>query len=372
MIIVVYYPDSTSHLAIGLTGLGPDKNIYISFFPANEKSIAGFRLHHFKHDQMKDNHSHRAATVVILPTEESCGYGLSEKAIYDWWKNDFVPNQETFNWFTNNCSSVVYRALCVGQLHSTTLRETLLKEKYWFCTPGKVLSYSIDLANFMYRGKSPDKELLLKFAEMQAICEFGKLKNPYSQFLALYVRIKQATTPEYNLILKKPFCDMIKNVLIEFANKIPSGSSPSERTQLLTLADMTDAAFKEINIDLFFDKLKNLVEYILLFDESKQLQKCGVTSGPLFDKCQLLQRAYQVLEAALASQLLTPMASYIDQYANTQSNPFLLQESATIHQTLNQFSDNLVEANNPHKEYVQQSDPLPLEFRHISFNRAMF
>jgi hypothetical protein len=362
---VVYYPDSTSHIAIGLTGLGKEKNIYISFFPGNEKSIAGFRLHELNHDRFKENHQNRAATVVILPTEESCGYGLSENAIYHWWKNEFHPGRESFNWFTNNCSSIVYRALCVGQIHSHTLNKTSLEKDFWLCSPGKILSYAIDLADAMYADKTIEGDLFLKFSELKTICELGKLKNPYCQVLALYTRISQFNTDNYSLILNKPFCDMIKNVLVEFSNKL-ADSSGTDCEQLRLLASLNSDEFSTVNPDLFFEKLKNLMEHILAFDNSKVLAKHGIKEGPEFIRSQLLQHALQVLQTTIANQLLTPMSAYIDQFV-----PHVFQQRANIIKALDGFAENLDANNNPHKKYVQKSEPIPQEFRNISFGRVM-
>src|SRR5438105_4241688 len=99
MITILYYPDSTTHCAIALTGLGQD-NFYLSFMP---NDVGGsFRLH-----KMNDDFKHRATQIINVPSEESCGYGLSEQAILNWYKTKFV-NNPGFNHFTYNCSTVAY------------------------------------------------------------------------------------------------------------------------------------------------------------------------------------------------------------------------------------------------------------------------
>ncbi|VVC75293.1 hypothetical protein AQUSIP_05810 [Aquicella siphonis] len=345
MIIVVYYPDSTSHLAIGLTGLCRDKNLYISFFPANERSLAGFRLHELDHDRLKDSASRtsRAASVVILPTEESCGYGLSEQAVYDWWKNHFKPNQENFGWFDNNCSSVVYRALCQAQLGSASLNHALLLEKKWFCTPGSILSYASELGAAMVHQNSDEQNLLQKYAEMREICEHSKFCNPYDQAVALSSRLQQLTTDRLQPVINQFFCAAVKNVLQQFGQHLATNEQ---------YASYSDLAAKT--------RTQDLSEA----DVAAHIQRLNVLANTIAGNPSLHDTLFPVLQSGISTMLLAPMADIIGAYL-----PRLLQERKLINATLQDAADKIDPKKNPHMRYVQKSDVMPQEFHH--FHRAI-
>lgn len=89
-----------------------------------------FRLH-----KMEDDFKHRATQIVNIPSEESCGFGLSEQAILKWYTNEFIKNSG-FNHFNYNCSTVVYEALKVGQIGAKSLGNNLIERKNWFFDKG--------------------------------------------------------------------------------------------------------------------------------------------------------------------------------------------------------------------------------------------
>lgn len=340
MIIVVYYPDSTSHLAIGLTGLGKDKNLYISFFPANERSIGSFRLHELDHDRFKDASSHtsRAASIVILPTEESCGYGLSEQAVYDWWRNDFKPGKESFGWFDNNCSSVVYRALCEAQLGSASLNHSLLLKKKWFCTPGGIQSYAVELGKTMVQQNSEEQNLLQKYAELWDVCNYEKFRNPYEQTIALAGRLQQMTTQNIVPVINHAFCSAVKNVLQNFGQHLTAHdkyASNSELTNAALTQDLPDA------------------------DVAAHIQRLNTVANMIAKNPSLYDELFPVLQCGIQTLLLSPMADIISDYL-----PRLQQERKLINATLQDAANKIDPQNNPHKRYVQKGDVMPPEFRH--------
>ncbi len=153
----------------------------------------------------------------FLPSEESCGYGLSERAIYNWWKNEFKPNDIAYGLFNNrNCSSVVYRALRVGQLRSNSLLySSPVNKNWWLDSPDNVFNYACDVGSNLL-------ETLV--SELQKSCELSKHDYPYAQAMALYVKISKFNNSEYALTLIKPFCDCIKRSLDAFREAIQKNS----------------------------------------------------------------------------------------------------------------------------------------------------
>lgn len=140
MIYVIYYPDSTSHAALLLSGL-EERNFYISYFPPKSFRDPGFRLHQFNWDYPR----HHPATVVAIPSIESEGFGLSEQAIYDWWDKSTL---EPFGWLKSNCSSRVIEALKVGQKGSEYCgKQIIIKRTYFPDTPTKAIDYAQALSN---------------------------------------------------------------------------------------------------------------------------------------------------------------------------------------------------------------------------------
>lgn len=317
MILVIYYPENTSHLAIALTGLDREKNIYISFFPGNERSLKGFRLHQLNHDRYKDeSRTHtRAASIVILPSEESCGFGLSEQAIYDWWRG-FDIDKEFFEWFTNNCSTIVFRALREGQLHSRSLGNKMIVAKNWFCTPGNILSYACELNEVMIK-PSIENNLLLTFAEIKTICELGQKHSPYDQVYSIYLRLKQLAEKGVSALLNKPFCEGIVNAL----NELNAGN-----------AIQFDANDYDIH----------------------QCYRLLYASFTLHDERQL--------NNVIANKLLKPLGEFINNYS-----PHFYQDNRDINKSLDQAARSINEDVNPHKQLVQRSDPMPREFQHTTF-----
>lgn len=316
MILVIYYPENTSHLAIALTGLNREKNIYISFFPGNERSLKGFRLHQLNHDRYKDetkSHS-RAASVVILPSEESCGYGLSEQAIYDWWRS-FNIDKEFFEWFTNNCSTIVFRALREGQIHSRSLGNKMIVEKKWFCTPGNILTYACELNN-AFRKPSIENNLLITFAEIKTICELGQRHSPYDQVYSIYLRLKQFSDKGISTLLNKPFCEGIVNAINELSE---SNAEPISTT--------------DFNIQQCYQRLQS---------------------------CFASQSEHRINEV-ITRKLFLPLSEFIDRHL-----PHFYQDSRDINSSLDEAARLIDENVNPHMQLVQRSDPLPREFQHAT------
>lgn len=137
MIVIFYFPDSTTHCSIALTGLDREENAYISFFPGQQRA---FRLH-----TMEEDFKHGITKIVTIPSEESRGFGLSEQGILDWYNKTF--SSQSFSLFTNNCAAVTYQALTVGQLTSVSLRhKRILSGNYMLNLPSNLMAYSEQLA----------------------------------------------------------------------------------------------------------------------------------------------------------------------------------------------------------------------------------
>lgn len=329
MIVVMYYPCSVhGHLALALTGLGKDKNIYISFYPNIGLPKAYFRLHNLKHDG--DN----ITGIVVLPSEESCGYGLSEEAIFDWWKNKFNPDQEGYGLFNNNCSRIVYRALCIGQEQSASLNHSLVTAKSWFCeTPWGIFDYTRSLGKQLLQNHQKQDELYLQFAELKEICELGKV-NPFDQVTALHTRIKQFTSTEYSLIINKIFCDGIKKTLDTFHLALVKDFKQPSFDKLRELSKTNDLT--GVDIDAYYEKLRALADYLSTTPASGLLERAAV----LFGKKSLEEKIKQVLFATLI------------EYMNAFEHHHLIDKER-IRQTLEIIREKVIDSNNPLKEFMQ-------------------
>jgi hypothetical protein len=137
MIIVYRWPGDTTHLSLCVTR--SNIPIYISYFPAKFNSKADFRLHTFE----MDSKTHQFNEVIILPSVEENGYGLSEQAIYDWWQSEFATKKPGFNWVKYNCARIVLDAIKNGAKNSNALIEKLSQYKPIFNihTPDGVMMF---------------------------------------------------------------------------------------------------------------------------------------------------------------------------------------------------------------------------------------
>lgn len=244
MIVIIYFPAFvTGHLSIALTEI-PD---YISFYPPNWASEFYFRFH----DLVLDGKI--VTKIAVLPSEESIELGPSEKAIAQW-KEEWLKNPMNISYglFNNrNCSSVVYRALRVGQQGSQSMNGvTAAKKTWWMDTPDNVFNYASEL------GRQLLKTLVDELIEC---CELGKNSFPYTQAMALYVRLKKFTKG-YSLTLTKPFCESIKATLETFQVKLHECKYDPAHVQILKLADT--GGLEGIDIDAHFSRLRALADHI--------------------------------------------------------------------------------------------------------------
>lgn len=312
MIVIILYPGGTSHLTLATTGLEKDKNIYISLFPATFTSKADFRLH-----RLEDDASHKASHIVVLPTQESCGYGLSEAAIYAWWKDKFIPKKESFGWIDNNCSTLVYRALIEGQRGVISLENKFIAKKNWISTPGNICEYAEKLGKTLTANKSNEQGLFLAFAQIQEIARSNKI-SPYEATIALYSRLKDNTTDKLNIPLAIEFCIGVNVAL----STLTIDNADLEQLEKLDKPD----------IDLHFAALSKLVN--------------SIYSNPVNSEEKMRQ-----LEQSLINELLMPINERLKQYS-----PQLLIAGTDIKKTLQLVRLTLNDDKNPHAKHFQKSD----------------
>ncbi len=148
---MIYVLWNNGHASLALTGLNK-KNIYISVFaPVNLSGQIdfsngqGLRLHKLEWDLA--NHLFPYEKIAAIPTIESCGFGLSETAIHEWWKK-IDGEKFAFSMSKNNCRTVVADAILEGIKHSITLSQTA-KNKLLNCLNNSKLTATIDWKEFI-------------------------------------------------------------------------------------------------------------------------------------------------------------------------------------------------------------------------------
>ena len=117
------------HVALATTGLGKEKNIYISVFAPvtliggiDTSTNQGLRLHKLEWDF--NNPLYPYQWILAIPTEESSDFGLSEEALFTWWSKINGEKFE-FDFSNNNCKTMVIKALKIGITHSKTITDKL-------------------------------------------------------------------------------------------------------------------------------------------------------------------------------------------------------------------------------------------------------
>jgi hypothetical protein len=349
MVVVIYYHSLTGHVALSLTGLGKEKNIHISIYPGNKKSKAYFRLHGLKFDGPES-----ATDIVVLPSEESCGYGLSETAIYDWWKDTFDPNNEYYRLFGSNCASLVYRALYVSQEKSASLNHTRIEDKTWFATPGNIIAYAKRIGKHLLSNHKAMDQVYLKCAELKTYCHFEKMDIPYHQAMALFVRLKQFNSEEYCLLVNKPFCEGIikaikafhttleeknktdiKKSLVDIIPPNEKGSAPlTAWDHFLARTDVT--GLSGVDIEVHFNKLRELADFI--YTLPNKIEKILVV----------------LFQDLIKKELLLAVHQYLD-HIDIQH----IKEQERVKEIFDVLGRKIEDDNNPHLAKITKVDDIP-------------
>ncbi len=316
MIYVIYYPvPITGHIAIVLSGLKKTKNIHISFYPQVKKSKMLFRLQSFK-----DDGTH-VAHIIAIPSEESCGKGLSEQAILDWWEKDFKPKSTAYGLLNNNCASYVYRALIQGQDHADSLGNSRLLEKSWFCSPNNVMGYAHKLSALLTKNLNADESLLSELIKIKDLCTLDKVV-PHEMAMGIYFHIKQSSNPDIAM-LQLPFCKAVKRTLKIIAIHLPEDIPSDFKTELIERCRLAET--NEKNFDLAFETLYELIEYVL--------------DIPVL---------VNLIEDAIHYYLLPLMNRMIE---NLNSPDIDLNNPERIDQLMTFLGHKIDDSKNPHREY---------------------
>lgn len=353
MVIINLFPDSTSHLTLTLTGLGkiPNNdgrfNLHISYFPGNEHSRAGFRTH-FLIDDLK----HSTSISVILPSIESCGIGLSEAAIFDWWKNEFIPNQEPFGWIGNNCSTIIYRALCIGQERSPLLGHAAQVPKSWFCTPSNVIMYADKLGARLIGTFCIDDILILRYIIIKEECKQIS-ETPFLSTQSLYKKICDFNCDRYSLTLNKTFCDGIKLSLIHFREHLQQNFCPSFYDELIGLAYL-DPDYAEINIDFYYKKIKCIANYFVS-QVSAFIEECDKKGNVLNPTLMQIDHSLRHIEKTFESALKIGLQNTLKQFLENNQLHFL-NSHERIAPVLEYLRNAVNDALNPHRLFHQTSE----------------
>lgn len=347
MIIINYFPDSTGHISLTLTGLGrePDHNgrhnVYLSYFPGNEHSKTGCRFH-----RVSDDLAHNAAICIVLPSIESDHEGMSEAAIFDWLKNEFKPTHEPFTWLGNNCAAVIYRALVVGQERSPALSRQVATITSWFFstrTPGNVIPYCDALGKTLLTS-SP---VAMRYAAVKRLCTDEIKLSPFLRLEALHVMIKKFDCGLYSLSLIAPFCEtlrfILKNMLQELANVfLVSNKKKFYRDLLLlTFNDTT----QNTDTDIYFTKIQSIVNFLI----ESNFQHFEMNGNEM----RQIECAEAIFETAINQGLATILMPFL-----TANELHFLDARERIRPVLNFISQHVNDDLHPHREYQQSSDNL--------------
>lgn len=334
MIDVYYYPSPyPGHLAVVLSGLTKEKNIYISFYPNAKNSQFFFRLQSFIDD------GPGVTQIASLPTRESCGYGLSETAIYDWWEREFHNKRPVkYGLLNKNCAQYVYTALTEGQEKSRSLgnKSMLEMDGYWPCTPDNVLDYSTRLAGIMLKdGLGTDPSIMRDLNKLREYCE-NKSLQPYDLVLATYSTFKQMPV-KHDLMLRIPFCKAIRKALRHFLLNLASDIPPSLKEKLGEAVKVDD--LDPADMHGHFNRLLELGNHIA----SLQPPVLG----------QMLERHMQnAISAAYTSHLSHILESYIKPYFN---NPERIERNMKF------IAGKLDDSKNPNKDFFSKASKQDLD-----------
>jgi hypothetical protein len=284
--------------------------------------------------------------MVLVPSKEICAQAnpdseISEQSIHDWWRQ-LNPNNMAYGLFNNrNCSSLVYRALRIGQLNPV-LNSLPSQKTWWLDSPENVFNYASALA----------EKLLKNFvAELKETCEIGLRDNfPYMQATALYLKCRKYNDTEYVITLIKPLCVAIKNTLDIFHEALLKQAKTPGMQDLLDISsenvsclnDLFNLAESDDNIDYdietYFTKLRVTTDYIYKSCSPETVK----VIGPL-------------LQRAIKNHLLATMKTYLE---NNSIHTVTDQKSIEkIHQIMQK---KIIDRNNPLQELVEPGSKVSL------------
>lgn len=299
MIFIIYYPVAiTGHVAIVLSGLKKKQreeelkaeredeeatNVHISFYPDTVKSSKTtlFRLHGFKNDGTD------VSWMIAIPSEESCGKGLSEAAIYKWWKEVIKDQTTMYGLLNNNCSSYVYHALLQGQMNSESLNKQILcKKRGWLfglfdtpSTPGNIMEYADELNTILLANLNKEQRTMAEILELKEYRDVNTL-TPFEKAIVMFSKLKKIPDDSDAVMLRRPYCKAVKKVLKAIWRQMIPQPNQTEMTEnnrkFLTLSQniqkefarltsVTD--FESFNMEKAYASLHNLRLYI--FDLTK-------------------------------------------------------------------------------------------------------
>lgn len=331
MLKVVYFNTLVGHLALALTGLGKEKNIYVSFYHRSPESPVAFRFQNLlqdgilRHGDNEEDHDAGIYKIIWIPTEEYCGYGLSEHAMYEWFKHDFKPKHTIYTLFGHNCSSVVFEMLRVGQKKSNTLNHQEVLP--WSCfmeTPGSISAYAEAVKASILQKLKSDEGAFNRLVELHSHSVMANT-NAYMQLYAWAVRLRQFNQAnQFGEIINKPFCRCVKKTLRLFQARVVKDKMPDPGDKLMTMSSSQD--LPPVDLELHLDRLLKLADFLSLY----------VRRGLYKEADQLLQDLiHQVLFARMGEFLNYLMKS---SFMNREE---IVKELAIIRKKV-------IDENNPH------------------------
>lgn len=350
MITINFYPviPGIGHLTITLDGLrkkanGEPVNFHLSFYPETISQLEMlknlfFRLHSIAID------GDDVTKAVRIPSQETNGVGLSEKAIYDWYVDEFSVEDKPctekncndkqskrdvkYGFLDNNCSSYVYYALLVGQKQAASLGNKLLCEKSWLwpSTPNHILdvSHSLALKILQPLHAKDNNGRQVNLQSLLNIINNSKEFSPFQEAGAIFSQIERMPETRLPIMLKKPFCRSIKKVFKIMLSTI----AEEPRSDVVNIiCNYAAALLDNFDFTIHAEKFIELNSYL-----AKANDKYGMD-------------LYEIFQAAIKEKMLPSMRMMIEDLVNPYIN-----DKRRIDRLMHHLKHRVVDNHNPHSD----------------------